>query len=78
MFFKAKSISLTPFIISSISIPTRASGNKPTAENTENLPPTSSGITNVLYPSWSASCLRTPIFLSVVATIFFQWSPFYL
>ena len=37
-----------PFEISSISIPTNANGNKPTAENTENLPPTSSGTTKVL------------------------------
>ena len=64
-------MSLIPFTISSISIPTNAKGNKPTAEKTENLPPTSSGTTKVLYPSCSAICLRIPVFLSVVATIFF-------
>ena len=51
VFFKARSISLIPFIIWSISSPTSAKGTRPTAEKTENLPPTSSGTTKVLYPS---------------------------
>ncbi len=49
--------------------PETAIGNNPTAVNTENLPPTSSGIINVSYPSLSASVLSAPLALSVVANI---------
>ena len=59
-----------------MSIPAQAIGNNPTGVNTENLPPTSSGITNVSYPSSSASFLSAPRDLSVVANILLLASSF--
>ena len=50
-------------------IPAAAIGNNPTAVNTENLPPTSSGITKVSYPIVSAKFFNAPLDLSVVAYI---------
>ena len=51
--------------------PLAAIGSKPTAVRTENLPPTSSGITKLSYPSASANCFNAPFFLSVVTYILF-------
>ena len=53
----------------SISIPAVAIGNRPTAVNTEYLPPTLSGITNCSYPSLSANVFNAPLSLSVVTYI---------
>lgn len=47
-----------PTMIESILIPVAVIGHKSTAVRTENLPPTSSGTTNVSYPSLSANCLN--------------------
>ena len=52
-----------------ISTPIIASGTKPTGVITEYLPPISSGITNVSYPSLSANAFNVPRALSVVAMI---------
>jgi len=41
-------------------------GSNPTGVKTENLPPISSGIIKVSYPSVSANFLRAPFALSVV------------
>ncbi|MPN22420.1 hypothetical protein SDC9_169803 [bioreactor metagenome] len=49
--------------------PDTAIGNNPTAVSTEYLPPTSSGITKVSYPSVSAKDFSAPFDLSVVAYI---------
>ena len=57
-------------------IPATAIGSKPTAVNTENLPPTSSGTTKVSYPSASAKDFKAPFALSVVANILFLASSF--
>ena len=57
-------------------IPAAAIGNNPTAVNTENLPPTSSGITKVSYPSASAKVFKAPFLASVVAYILFLASSF--
>ena len=54
-----------------MSIPATAIGNSPTAVNTEYLPPTLSGITNVSYPSEFASVFKAPLSLSVVTYILF-------
>ena len=56
---------------SSTSIPAHASGKVPTGVNTENLPPTSPGRTNVSYPSLLQSVFKAPFSLSVVAYIAF-------
>ena len=53
----------------SISIPATAIGSKPTGVNTEYLPPTLSGITNVSYFSESAKVFNAPFSLSVVTYI---------
>ena len=50
-------------------MPATARGSKPTGVSTEKRPPTLSGITNVSYPSLSASVLRAPLALSVIATM---------
>ena len=47
--------------------PLTAIGSNPTAVNTEKRPPTSSGMTNVSYPSSSATDFYAPRALSVVA-----------
>ena len=73
---KSSLASAIPFIISSISSPAAAIGSRPTADITENLPPISSGITKVSYPCSSASCLRAPLFASVVAYILLAASSF--
>ena len=52
-----------------MSSPAAAIGSRPTADITENLPPISSGITKVSYPSLSAIAFNVPRALSVVATI---------
>ena len=52
-----------------MSQPATAIGRSPTAVRTEKRPPTSSGITNVSYPSASARFLRVPLALSVVQKI---------
>ena len=59
-----------------MSIPATAIGNKPTGVSTENLPPTSSGIINVSYPSSSDTCFNAPFLASVVAYILFAASSF--
>ena len=59
-----------------MSIPAQAIGSNPTGVSTENLPPTSSGITNVSYPSSSANFFNAPFTLSVVAYILFLASAF--
>ena len=59
-----------------MSIPATAIGNNPTGVNTENLPPTSSGIINVSYPSSSDTCFNAPFLASVVAYILFAASSF--
>ena len=58
-----------PFSNSLILKPAMATGSKPTGVSTENLPPTSSGIMNVLYPSISERLLNAPLDLSVIAII---------
>ena len=62
--------------MASISIPHAAIGNNPTGVRTENRPPTSSGITKVLYPSSSANVLNAPFLASVVAYILLLASSF--
>ena len=59
-----------------MSIPATAIGNNPTGVSTENLPPTSSGIINVSYPSSSDTCFNAPFLASVVAYILFAASSF--
>ena len=49
-----------------MSIPAVAIVSNPTAVNTEYLPPTLSGITNLSYPSSSDSVFSAPFSLSVV------------
>ena len=60
-----------PYINLFISIPETAIGSKPTAVNTEYLPPMLSGITNVSYSSSFANFFRAPFSLSVVMYILF-------
>ena len=50
-----------------MSAPLHAIGNKPTAVNTEYLPPTSSGTINVSYPSIVDKVRNAPFLASVVA-----------
>ncbi len=57
-------------------IPATAMGSKPTGVSTEYLPPTLSGITNVLYPSCIANVRKAPLEASVMATILFLDSTF--
>jgi len=59
--------SLAPCNKTLISTPLHAIGSKPTAVNTEYLPPTSSGTINVSYPSESLNVRSAPFALSVVA-----------
>ena len=66
--FNAFSLPLAaPSINLSISAPETAIGRRPTAVRTEKRPPTSSGTTNVSYPSSVASVFNAPFALSVVA-----------
>ena len=67
----ATSISLAPATSLRMSRPAIAIGTKPTGVSTEKRPPTLSGITNVLYPSWFANVRKAPLALSVMAIIFF-------
>ncbi len=60
---------MVPCTMASTSIPATAIGSKPTGVNIEKRPPTSSGITNVSYPSLLASSRKAPRDLSVVAYI---------
>ena len=52
-----------------MSTPATASGSSPTGVSTEKRPPTSSGMTNVGYPSCVASVFNAPRALSVMATM---------
>ena len=56
---------------SSMLIPLTAIGKSPTGVKTENLPPTSSGITNVSYFSALDNVFKAPFLLSVVTYILF-------
>ena len=55
---QASSISLAPFRKLSMSSPIQAASDKPTSQNTENLPPTPSGTLYVSQPFSFASFLR--------------------
>ena len=66
--FNASSLpAAAPSINLSTSAPLTAIGSKPTAVRTEKRPPTSSGTTNVSYPSAVARVFNAPLALSVVA-----------
>ena len=63
---------MKPLINSSIFIPAAAIGIKPTGVKTEYLPPTSSGITKVLYLFSVDKVFKAPFLASVVAIILFE------
>src|SRR3989338_7048 len=70
------SMSLAPARSFFISTPAIVDGNRPTAENTEYLPPTFGGMERVLKPSSPASFLKGPFIGSVFLTnLFFYFFP---